>query len=81
MTIKKFCIPADHPIVARLVGMGKQPYGSPTLSDQSVMTFPSLKLGPGESARSHTANEFIKISEIEDAIETYIKLLDQQPIA
>lgn len=74
-------IPADHPIVARLVGMGKQPYGSPTLSDQSVMSFPSLKLGPGESARSHTANEFIKISEIEDAIETYIKLLDQQPIA
>ena len=74
-------IPADHPIVARLIGMGKQPYGSPTLSDQSVMSFPSLKLGPGESARSHTANEFIKISEIEDAIETYIKLLDQQPIA
>jgi acetylornithine deacetylase len=60
--------------------MGKQPYGSPTLSDQSVMTFPSLKLGPGESARSHTANEFIHISEIKEAIDTYIKLLDQQPI-
>ncbi|MBR4926229.1 MAG: M20 family metallo-hydrolase [Prevotella sp.] len=74
-------IPADHPIVARLIDMGKQPYGSPTLSDQSVMSFPSLKLGPGESARSHTANEFIKISEIEDAIDTYVKLLDQQPIA
>ena len=74
------CIPANHPIVARLVKMGKQPYGSPTLSDQSVMTFPSLKLGPGESARSHTANEFIHISEIKEAIDTYIKLLDQQPI-
>ena len=78
--LRSSSIPADHPIVARLVEMGKQPYGSPTLSDQSVMTFPSLKLGPGESARSHTANEFIRISEIEDAINTYIALLDQQPI-
>jgi acetylornithine deacetylase len=78
--LRSSSIPADHPIVARLVEMGKQPYGSPTLSDQSVMTFPSLKLGPGESARSHTANEFIHISEIEDAINTYIALLDQQPV-
>jgi acetylornithine deacetylase len=78
--LRSSSIPADHPIVARLVEMGKQPYGSPTLSDQSVMSFPSLKLGPGESARSHTANEFIRISEIEDAINTYIALLDQQPI-
>lgn len=78
--LRSSSIPADHPIVARLVEMGKQPYGSPTLSDQSVMSFPSLKLGPGESARSHTANEFIRISEIEDAINTYIALLDQQPV-
>lgn len=78
--LRSSSIPADHPIVARLVEMGKQPYGSPTLSDQSVMSFPSLKLGPGESVRSHTANEFIRISEIEDAINTYIALLDQQPV-
>lgn len=78
--LRSSSIPADHPIVARLTAMGKQPYGSPTLSDQSVMTFPSLKLGPGESARSHTANEFIRISEINDAIQTYIALLDQREI-
>jgi acetylornithine deacetylase len=53
-----------------------QPFGSPTLSDQALMPFPSFKLGPGESSRSHSANEFIKISEIEQAIETYVGLLD-----
>ena len=53
-----------------------KPFGSPTLSDQALMPFPSLKLGPGDSARSHAANEFIKISEIEQAIETYVGLLE-----
>ena len=53
-----------------------QPFGSPTLSDQALMPFPSFKLGPGESSRSHSADEFIKISEIEKAIETYVYLLD-----
>ena len=56
------------------------PFGSPTLSDQALMRFPSFKLGPGESSRSHAADEFIKIAEIEQAIGTYIRLLDQQPI-
>ena len=65
----------DHPLVQRLVAMGKTPFGSPTLSDQALMPFPSLKLGPGESSRSHTANEFIRISEIRQAIELYVSLL------
>ena len=52
-----------------------KPFGSPTLSDQALMPFPSFKLGPGDSARSHAANEFIRISEIEKAIETYVELL------
>jgi acetylornithine deacetylase len=55
--------------------MGKTPFGSPTLSDQALMPFPSLKLGPGESSRSHSADEFIHISEIREAIETYVQLL------
>jgi acetylornithine deacetylase len=52
------------------------PFGSPTLSDQALMPFLSLKLGPGESSRSHSADEFIKISEIHQAIDTYVGLLD-----
>ena len=68
-------ISTNHPLIQKLVGMGKKPFGSPTLSDQALMRFPSFKLGPGESSRSHTADEFIKISEIEDAIGTYISLL------
>lgn len=68
-------ISTSHPLIQKLVGMGKKPFGSPTLSDQALMRFPSFKLGPGESSRSHTADEFIKISEIEDAIGTYISLL------
>ena len=65
----------DHPVVQRLLAMGKQPFGSPTLSDQALMPFTSLKLGPGESSRSHSADEFIRVSEISDAITTYVKLL------
>lgn len=68
-------IPSDHPIVRRCVEMGMTPFGSPTLSDQALMSFPSLKLGPGDSARSHSADEFIRIKEIDDAIKTYIELL------
>ena len=68
-------IPHDHPLVKRLVAMGRTPFGSPTLSDQALMPFPSLKLGPGESSRSHSADEFIRISEIRQAIELYVRLL------
>ncbi|MBR6866709.1 MAG: M20 family metallo-hydrolase [Prevotella sp.] len=66
----------DHPLVKRCIDMGMTPFGSPTLSDQALMPFPSLKLGPGESSRSHSADEFIRISEIRAAIETYIALLN-----
>lgn len=69
------CIPMNHPIVQRCVEMGMKPFGSPTLSDQALMPWPSMKLGPGQSARSHTANEFILLSEIQNAIKTYIALL------
>ena len=68
-------IPADHPLVKRCVKMGMKPFGSPTLSDQALMPFPSFKLGPGESSRSHSANEFIRISEIERALDTYLKII------
>jgi acetylornithine deacetylase len=70
-------IDPHHPIVRRCKSMGLKPFGSPTLSDQALMSFPSLKLGPGDSSRSHSADEFIRISEIAAAIETYIRLLDQ----
>ena len=70
------CISEDHPIVKRAVELGKVPFGSPTLSDQALMSFPSLKIGPGKSSRSHTADEFIMIHEIEEAIGFYIELLD-----
>jgi len=66
----------DHPMVMRCREMGMTPFGSPTLSDQALMPFTSLKLGPGESCRSHSANEYIKISEISSAIATYVQLLD-----
>ena len=68
-------IPMEHPLVQRCVEMGMTPFGSPTLSDQALMPFLSLKLGPGESSRSHTADEFICQSEIENAIQTYVQLL------
>ena len=68
-------IPVGHPLVQKSIKMGMIPFGSPTLSDQALMPFPSMKLGPGDSARSHTADEYICISEIEKAIETYCTLL------
>ena len=68
-------IAESHPLVQRCKTMGMKPFGSPTLSDQALMPFPSFKLGPGDSARSHSADEFIRISEIEHAIETYVNLL------
>ena len=69
-------ISADHPLVRKCVAMGMTPYGSPTLSDQALMPWPSLKLGPGDSARSHRADEYITVSEIAQAIDTYVTLLD-----
>jgi len=68
-------INTSHPLIERCVTMGLQPFGSPTLSDQALMPFPSFKLGPGESSRSHSADEFICLSEMEDAFEKYCLLL------
>ena len=69
------CTPLDHPLVKRAIDLGRNPFGSPTLSDQALMRFPSMKLGPGKSSRSHTADEFIYVREIEEAIELYFQLL------
>lgn len=69
-------IASDHPFVLRAQMLGKEPFGSPTLSDQALMSFPSVKMGPGNSARSHTADEYICLTEIREAIDTYVRLLD-----
>ncbi|NDW08384.1 M20 family metallo-hydrolase [Dysgonomonas sp. 520] len=69
-------IAIENPFVQRAIMMGRKPFGSPTLSDQALMNFPSVKIGPGDSARSHTADEYILLSEIREAIEFYVKLLD-----
>ena len=74
--LKSSRIDPEHPLIKKCVAMGMKPFGSPTLSDQALMHFPSFKLGPGESSRSHSADEFIKISEIADAIAKYTELLD-----
>ena len=74
--LKSSRIDPEHPLIKKCVAMGMKPFGSPTLSDQALMHFPSFKLGPGESSRSHSANEFIRISEIRDAIAKYETLLD-----
>lgn len=68
--------PLGHPFVQRALLSGKEPFGSPTLSDQALIPFPSVKIGPGQSARSHTADEYIKTSEIREAIELYVRLLE-----
>ncbi|WP_179347962.1 M20 family metallo-hydrolase [Winogradskyella pacifica] len=70
-------IPINHELVEAGIELGRETYGSPTLSDQAVLTCPSLKLGPGDSTRSHTADEFIYLAEIEEGVDLYIKLLEK----
>lgn len=70
-------IPMDHPIVKAGIAAGRKTYGSPTLSDQAVLSCDSLKLGPGDSPRSHTADEFIYVRELEEAVPLYISILKQ----
>jgi len=72
-------ISATHPLVRAAIALGGAPYGSPTLSDQSLMPFPSLKMGPGNSSRSHTADEYVTISELASALSVYDKLLHTAP--
>ena len=76
LNLKSSSIPQNHELVQAGIALGRTTYGSPTLSDQSVLECQSLKLGPGNSLRSHTSNEFIYISEIEEGIEIYIKILN-----
>ena len=68
--------PLNHAIVKRGRELNRAIFGSPTLSDQALMPFPSVKIGPGDSARSHTADEYILLNEIAEAIDIYIQLLD-----
>lgn len=70
-------IPIEHDLVKAGISIGRATYGSPTLSDQAVLTCPSLKLGPGDSTRSHSADEFIYLNEIEEGIKIYIELLQK----
>lgn len=75
--LRSTSISLDHPLVKAGLSLDRTYYGSPTTSDKALMFFPSLKMGPGDSARSHTANEYIYVEEIKEGIELYIKLLDQ----
>ena len=68
----------NHPLVQRIIELGGKPFGSPTLSDQALMPFPSLKLGPGDSRRSHSADEYVDICEIRQAIDIYSACLSAQ---
>ena len=68
-------ISPDHPIVRAGIALGRTTYGSPTTSDQALLDIPSLKLGGGDSARSHSADEFVHLSEIREGIDLYIKML------
>ncbi len=70
-------ISVEHDLIKAGLELGRKTYGSPTLSDQSVLSCPSLKLGPGDSTRSHTADEFIYLQENEEGITLYIKLLEK----
>ena len=75
--LRSSMIPLDHPLVKAGLAMGKTYYGSPTSSDKALMPFPALKMGPGNSARSHTADEFIYVEEIRQGISDYIQLIGQ----
>ena len=76
MRLKSSGIAVSHPIIQSGILLGRTIYGSPTTSDKALMSCPSLKMGPGDSARSHTADEFIYVNEIEEGIDLYIKLLE-----
>jgi acetylornithine deacetylase len=75
--LRSSAIALDHPLVEAGLKLGRTYYGSPTTSDKALMPFPALKMGPGDSARSHIADEYIYIDEIKEGIELYIRLLNQ----
>lgn len=74
--LRSTAIPQAHPLVKAGLQLGKKCYGSATMSDKALMPFPALKMGPGDSARSHMADEYINLIEIKQGIETYIQLLN-----
>lgn len=74
--LRSTSIATDHPLVAAGIALGREYYGSPTTSDKALMPFPALKMGPGDSARSHTADEYIYVDEIREGIEMYITLIN-----
>jgi acetylornithine deacetylase len=75
--LRSTSIAMDHPLVKAGINLGRNYYGSPTTSDKALMFFPSLKMGPGDSGRSHSADEYIYVDEIKEGVELYIKLLEQ----
>jgi acetylornithine deacetylase len=75
--LRSTSIALEHPLVKAGINLGRTYYGSPTTSDKALMPFPSLKMGPGDSARSHTADEYIYVEEIKNGIALYIKLLEE----
>ena len=75
--MKSTSIPLNHPLIQAGIALGRGYFGSPTTSDKALMPFPALKMGPGDSARSHTADEYIYVDEIREGIETYIELLNK----
>lgn len=75
--LKPSSIDKNHPIVQAGIALGRETYGSPTTSDQSLLDIPSLKVGPGDSARSHSADEFIYVDEIKEGIQFYVNMLEQ----
>jgi len=77
LNLRQSFIPMDHHLVKTAKSLGMETFGSPTLSDQTYISAPSVKIGPGLSERSHTANEFVTLSEIEEGIDKYIELLEQ----
>ena len=77
LRLKPSKIDKCHPIVQAGIALGRTTYGSPTTSDQALLDIPSLKIGPGDSARSHMADEFVYVDEIGEGIELYIKMLEQ----
>jgi len=76
MRLRSSCLPEGHVLHAVGKNLGIESFGSPTLSDQALIPYPSAKIGPGDSARSHTADEFIYIHEIQDGIASYISILE-----
>ncbi len=77
MRLRSTIIPLEHPLVKAGIEIGRNYYGSPTTSDKALMPFPALKIGPGDSARSHAPDEFIYTDEIREGSELYIQLLNK----